>query len=169
MKLAIEASAASQNDELKDLNVARMSISKPDATPNAEAATNAVRITMTAPETTPRDILDRKTASSSAEGIEQDALVFHVKDYLNLLNNLLNEIDETKYKIRESSRTAIRFDVCRNYDNEMQQLENTFALPWWGDAPNELAPLATRLEERVKHASVGIILLRSALQASRRN
>ena len=129
-----------------------MSTSKPDATPNAEAATNAVKITMSASETTSRDVLDRKTASSSAEGIEQDALIFHVKDYLNLLNNLLNEIDEIKYKIRESSRTAIRFDVCHNYDNEMQQLETTFALPWWGDASNKLAPLATRLEERVKHA-----------------
>ena len=113
MKLAIEADPAGQKEESKDLDFGSMSISRPDVTPDADVETDAVNITMAVQETASRGILGQKSASSDAEDAGRHALVFHVKHYLDLLNNLLNEVDETKYEIRDSSRDAMRFDICR--------------------------------------------------------
>ena len=100
LKLAIEADPACLKEESKDFDFGSMSISKPDVTPDADVETDAVNITTAVQETASRGILGQKSAPSDAEDAERHALVFHVKHYLDLLNNLLNEVDETK--IRDS-------------------------------------------------------------------
>ena len=152
MKLAVEADPAGQKEESKDLDLGSISISKPDITPDADEGTDAVNITMAVQETASQGILGQKSASSDAEHAERDALVFHVKNYLDFLNNLLNEVDETKYENRDSSRDAMRFDICRTYEQQMQRLEGTLDLTARSNAKKKLAPLAPVLKERIKRA-----------------
>ena len=50
----------------------------------------------------------------------EDELFSHLKHYMSLVNNLLNEVDELKYDIRVDSRDRVKVEILRTYKHEMK-------------------------------------------------
>lgn len=81
---------------------------------------------------------------------EEDTLFSHLKHYLSLVNNLLDEVDEIKYEIRVDSRDQVRSDICQAYQREMKQLDTLHTNMRFEQAEQKLAPLVAGVKRRLE-------------------
>lgn len=97
------------------------------------------------------------------EGGKGNDLFSHLKHYLNLVTNLLNEVDEIKYEIRIDSRDRVRTDICQAYQREMKQLDTSHETVEIALAQQQLAPLVAGVKRRLEQVDAP----RKKVQASR--
>ena len=83
--------------------------------------------------------------------VEAD-LFSHVKHYLSLVNNLLDEIDELKYDIRIDSRDRVKVDVLQAYKREINLLDTSNQHLWGLMAAKPIAPLVDSLQKHFHRA-----------------
>ena len=81
-----------------------------------------------------------------------DILMSHLKHYLSLVNNLLDEVDKAKYEIRGGSRNGIRHSISQAYQREMRPLDISTQPSEALSAKVQLAPLIAGVQRRLEQA-----------------
>lgn len=100
---------------------------------------------------TPRGFEKTEQSPNTQElGSEEDTLFSHLKHYLSLVNNLLDEVDEIKYEIRIDSRDRVRTDICQAYQREMKQLDTSHTNTKFVLTDQHLAPLVAGVKRRLE-------------------
>ena len=99
-------------------------------------------------------VFERAEQAEHGQTVEprNDTLMSHLKHYLSLVNNLLDEVDKAKYEIRSNSRDGIRRSISQAYQREMRPLVISTQTSEALLAKDQLAPLIAGVQRRLEQA-----------------